>query len=77
MVVSEYGGFGFYKTVGKSLLDNYRDYTLAIGKYPYLQGFCYTQEYDVEQEQNGLLKPDRTPKVLLQEFKTINDQVGN
>jgi len=76
LVVSEYGGFGFYKTVGKSLLDNYRDYTLAIGKYPYLQGFCYTQEYDIEQERNGLLTPDRKPKAPIEEIKKINDQVG-
>ena len=76
IVISEYGGFGFYKSAAKSLLDNYRDYTLAIGKYPYIQGYCYTQEYDVEQEQNGLLNPDRTPKVPVDEIKKINDQVG-
>ena len=76
IVVSEYGGFGFYKTAARSLADNYRDYTLAIGKYPYLQGYCYTQEYDIEQEQNGLLRPDRTAKLPLEEIKKINDQVG-
>jgi hypothetical protein len=27
------------------------------------QGFCYTQLTDVEQEQNGLLRYDRTPKI--------------
>ncbi len=76
IIVSEYGGFGFYKTAEKTLLDNYRDYTLAIGKYPYLQGFCYTQEYDVEQEKNGLLDENRNPKVPLAEIKKINDQIG-
>jgi beta-galactosidase/beta-glucuronidase len=76
IVVSEYGGFGFYKTASKSLLDNYRDYTLAIGKYPYIQGYCYTQEYDIEQEQNGLLRPDRSAKIPIEEIKKINDQLG-
>jgi hypothetical protein len=28
-----------------------------------VQGFCYTQLTDVEQEQNGLLTFDRVPKV--------------
>jgi hypothetical protein len=28
-----------------------------------IQGFCYTQLTDVEQEQNGLLTFDRKPKV--------------
>jgi hypothetical protein len=28
-----------------------------------VQGFCYTQLTDVEQERNGLAASDRTPKV--------------
>jgi hypothetical protein len=28
-----------------------------------IQGFCYTQLTDVQQEQNGLLTADRQPKV--------------
>ena len=28
-----------------------------------IEGFCYTQLTDVEQEQNGLAASDRTPKV--------------
>ena len=76
MIVSEYGGFGFYKTEPKALLDNYLEYTEAIGRYPYLQGFCYTQEYDVEQEKNGLLDEQRNHKVLPGEIKKINDQIG-
>jgi hypothetical protein len=77
IIVSEYGGFGYYKTAGKkSLLENYRDYTLAIGEFSYLVGFCYTQPYDVEQEQNGLMTFDREPKVPVEEIKKINDAVG-
>jgi len=81
MIISEYGGFGFYQAaviagIPPTLLDNYRAYTLAIGKYPYLQGFCYTQEYDVEQEKNGLVDERRNPKVPLLEIRKINDQIG-
>jgi len=76
IIISEYGGFGFYKTEPKALIDNYREYTLAIGKYAYIQGFCYTQEYDVEQEKNGLLDENRNPKVPLAEIKKVNDQIG-
>jgi len=36
IILSEYGGFGFYRVEGdKGLLELYRDYTLAIGDYPY------------------------------------------
>lgn len=35
------------------------------------QGYCYTQLTDVQQEVNGLLYPNRTPKVDLQSLKMI------
>jgi hypothetical protein len=77
IVVSEYGGFGFYRTEGEqSLLDKYRDYTLAMKDFPYLDGYCYTQPYDVEQEKNGLMTFERVPKVDPEEIKKINDQLG-
>lgn len=37
-----------------------------------VNGYCYTQITDVEQEVNGLLLPDRTPKVDLKEILKIN-----
>lgn len=37
-------------------------------------GFCYTQLYDIEQEQNGLLYYDRSPKFEISEFKKILDR---
>lgn len=37
-------------------------------------GFCYTQLYDIEQEQNGLLYYDRTPKFAVEKFKAILDR---
>ena len=37
-------------------------------------GFCYTQLYDVEQEQNGLYTYDREPKFDMNIFKEINSR---
>jgi Beta-galactosidase/beta-glucuronidase len=38
-----------------------------------VQGYCYTQLTDVEQEINGLLTYDRKPKVPLELIKAINE----
>lgn len=75
MFVSEYGGFGFYKTQQKPLIENFGDYTLDIARCDLFQGFCYTQQYDTEQEQNGLLTFDRKPKEPLEKIRAVNDEV--
>jgi beta-galactosidase/beta-glucuronidase len=76
VILSEYGGFGYYPTSGdKGLLELYRDYTLAVKDYPYIVGYCYTQPYDVEQEQNGLMTFEREPKVAPEEIRKINERV--
>ena len=36
-----------------------------------LQGFCYTQLTDVQQEVNGLLTADRSPKAEIERLKEI------
>ncbi|ANE48202.1 glycoside hydrolase family 2 [Paenibacillus swuensis] len=38
-----------------------------------VQGYCYTQLTDVEQEINGLLTYDRQPKIPLEVIKAINE----
>lgn len=43
----------------------------AIEKLDYVEGYCYTQLTDVEQETNGLLYPDRTPKVSIEKLHQI------
>lgn len=52
-----------YKGLTDALLDNYKMF-----------GFCYTQLYDIEQEQNGLYYYDRTPKFDTEIFKAINSR---
>ena len=44
----------------------------AVLGVPYCRGYCYTQLTDVLQEVNGLLTPDRKPKVDPQAFAKLN-----
>ncbi len=44
----------------------------AVQDIPYCRGFCYTQLTDVQQEINGLLTPDRQPKVDVERVRSIN-----
>lgn len=46
--------------------------TEAICDIPFCQGFCYTQLTDVMQEINGLLSPERKPKINVARFRAIN-----
>ena len=66
MFVSEYGGIRWTKeTAGwgygkgpeteQEFLDRYRGLTDALLDNENIMGFCYTQLFDVEQEQNGLM----------------------
>lgn len=50
----------------------FQDETRAIMELSYIQGFCYTQLTDVMQEVNGLLTPDRKPKVDFSRMAEIN-----
>jgi len=72
--MSEYGGIRWapqdengwgYGDAPKTLEEYVERYTTLsdiLLKNPYIMGLCYTQLYDVEQEQNGLYYYDRTPK---------------
>lgn len=80
--VSEFGGIAY-----KNLEENGWGYSGAENKEDFLnrllsvvgplqgsdiiQGFCYTQLTDVEQEMNGLLSFDRVPKVPIEEICKI------
>ncbi len=48
-----------------------RDVFDPIAGAPLLQGYCYTQLTDVEQEINGLLTYDRQPKIPLERIREI------
>ena len=72
ILVSEFGGvalagssgFGWQEAAdADGLVETYREMVEALMDEGPVEGFCYTQLTDVEQEQNGLLAFDRTPKV--------------
>lgn len=60
----------------QAFFDRYRSVTDAIRALPYCRGYCYTQLTDVMQEINGLMTPDRTPKVDVERFAQINGGIG-
>ncbi len=75
VMLTECGGISYTpapgeKWFGYGTVDNpdaflakYADLIGAILDCPTIMGFCYTQLTDTEQETNGLLKADRTPKL--------------
>jgi beta-galactosidase/beta-glucuronidase len=75
ILVTEFGGIAFsgeeegwgYSTVADAdeFLERYEALISALLRSEPVQGFCYTQLTDVEQEVNGLLTYDRRPKADL------------
>ena len=53
----------------------YEACTEAITEIPFCQGYCYTQLTDIMQEINGLLMPDRKPKVNIERVRWINQKM--
>ncbi|WP_394186981.1 glycoside hydrolase family 2 protein [Metabacillus halosaccharovorans] len=84
IIISEYGGIAFNSEKGwgygnqvkneEDFLKRYESITQGIKDTPYISGFCYTQITDVQQEINGLLNEDRTPKVDMNKIKEINSK---
>ncbi len=83
--VSEYGGikwsdkeggwgYGEAPKTEEEFLTRYRALTETLLNNPDCCAFCYTQLYDVEQEQNGLLTYDRKFKFSPEIIHAINTQ---
>ncbi len=81
ILITEFGGIAFsgdeegwgYSTVADAdeFLERYEALIAALLSCEPVQGFCYTQLTDVEQEVNGLLTYDRRPKADLTRIKEI------
>jgi beta-galactosidase/beta-glucuronidase len=82
--VTEFGGIAYKKsdwegwgysgaTDDKDFEEKYYQVISAMLESPLVQGFCYTQLTDVEQEINGLLTYNRKPKIDLEIIKQINE----
>ena len=54
-------------------MSSYRSLVQALMDPGPVEGFCYTQLTDVEQEQNGLLTADRKPKVDPSSLRPITE----
>lgn len=63
-------GYGNGAKDGAELLERLGQLLKGIAQTEF-QGYCYTQLTDVQQEVNGLLYPDRTPKADLKKLKEI------
>lgn len=85
ILLTEFGGIGYKfgnaSGWGYTSVTNEEDYIAdyervlkAIYESSSLHGFCYTQLTDVEQEINGILTYDRTPKCNLKRIRAINDR---
>jgi len=55
-------------------VERYRGLTDAMLDNSAMNGFCYTQLYDVEQEKNGLYTYERKPKFDMARIKEINER---
>jgi hypothetical protein len=64
VALSGSGGWSYAEADGPAaLLNAYREMVEALMAPGPVQGFCYTQLTDVEQERNGLLTEERVPKI--------------
>ena len=82
MFMSEYGGirwsdkegwvYGKGPATEEEFKERYKGLTDVFLDNPYFFAFCYTQLYDVEQEQNGLYTYERKAKFDMQYFHDVN-----
>lgn len=84
-LITEYGGIAFQDGAGgdtwgyhdkvvdeEAFFRRFQSVNDAVRAIPYCQGYCYTQLTDVQQETNGLLTPDRRPKMDADRFRALN-----
>jgi len=88
VLITEFGGIAFASGEGKDwgyttvtsadeFLERYGTLIDALLDCDPVQGFCYTQLTDVEQEVNGLLTYDRKPKANLARIREITTRKGS
>lgn len=67
-------GYGDAPKTPEEFLERYKGLTEVLLHNEFIMGFCYTQLYDVEQEQNGLMTYDRKFKFDPKLIREINSQ---
>lgn len=84
VLVTEFGGISYQKdekegwgysnaVSDEDFAKRYNDVIAPLLNSPHVQGFCYTELTDVEQEINGLLTYDREPKISVDIIRKINE----
>jgi hypothetical protein len=88
VMLTEFGGIGFTPAAGEhwygygavndeaGFIEKYGEVVGAILDSQPIAGFCYTQLTDTEQETNGLLRADRTPKVDVKAIRSITERAS-
>jgi len=66
-------GYGDGAKGEQEFMERYRNLAKGIYELKQVQGFCYTQLTDVQQEVNGLLYINRTPKFDLEKIRLITE----
>lgn len=72
-------GYGRGESDEDAFVARYEKLTRLFLESPILSGFCYTQLYDVEQEENGFFTYDRKPKLTdaaMQKIFECNTQIA-
>lgn len=64
-------GYGKGPQSIEEFYDRLRELTFTVLTFDFIEGYCYTQLTDVEQEQNGIYNYDRTPKFDNAVLRTI------
>lgn len=71
---AEKGSWGYCDTSSAAAFtEKYAQLTRALLESPVVQGYCYTQLTDVENEENGLLTYQRGIKIPLETIRAINE----
>ncbi len=70
---TESWGYGEGATDENAFVERYKNLVELIKSYSEISGFCYTQLYDVEQEENGFFTYDRKPKLSQSAIEKICD----
>ena len=83
IMLTEFGGIAFSDDEGwgygnavqsvEDFIKRLESQMLSIKKMDFFKGYCLTQLTDVQQEVNGVLKEDRTPKIPISEMKRLNN----
>ena len=88
VMLTEFGGISYMPAAGErwhgygtvespeAFLEKYEELLDAVLDSPPIAGFCYTQLTDTEQETNGLLTEDRTPKLDIAAIRAINQRAS-